>query len=371
METLILLTPLLFGLSFLSGMLGLGVAFIAIPSSALFGYDLKDVIQPWALLLNGLTAISGAIAFWRAGMVDRRGALFLVAITTVGAPIGVWLLQFASTDVVWWLYVAVLVFLALRMLLPKGAATEVVSEIDDGREDASQPGGRSDQRVCGLPWRGTRLPAHADLDAGGLLGTVGGRDELCGGDPAVLLGLRLPPRVGPLRLGDRGGHFGCRGHRRLARCPVHRRQGQERHPFAPVRGRPRGARSAASVDPGWMGGGKKRRVPMSIELPVLPNLRMDLPAPNVAPCDRGRHPPGRPTRAGILALLRIGPHCVCEMAAALGERRTTSATISRACARPGSSGQPPWGRRPSGLLRARRGGLRGGTRRARELLERR
>ena len=33
-------------------MLGLGVAFIAIPVLGLFGFDLKDVIQPWALLLS-------------------------------------------------------------------------------------------------------------------------------------------------------------------------------------------------------------------------------------------------------------------------------------------------------------------------------
>lgn len=121
----------LFGLSFLSGMLGLGVAFVAILVLGLFGYDLKDVIQPWALLLNGLTAISGAVAFWRAGMVDKRGALILVTITTIGAPIGVWLFQFASTDVVWWLYVAVLVFLAVRMALPGRASTEDVGEITD------------------------------------------------------------------------------------------------------------------------------------------------------------------------------------------------------------------------------------------------
>lgn len=57
---LLVLTPLLFGLSFLSGMLGLGVAFVAVPVLGLFGYDLKNVIQPWTLLLNGLTAISGA-----------------------------------------------------------------------------------------------------------------------------------------------------------------------------------------------------------------------------------------------------------------------------------------------------------------------
>jgi len=131
MPLIVVLTPLLFGLSFLSGMLGLGVAFIAIPVLGLFGFDLKDVIQPWALLLNGLTAISGAIAFWRAGMVDKRGALILVIITTIGAPVGVWLLQFASTDLIWWLYVGVLVFLAIRMALPKGASTEVVAEITD------------------------------------------------------------------------------------------------------------------------------------------------------------------------------------------------------------------------------------------------
>ncbi|MDA8203302.1 MAG: sulfite exporter TauE/SafE family protein [Chloroflexi bacterium] len=135
---LLVLTPLLFGLSFLSGMLGLGVAFVAIPVLGLFGYDLKDVIQPWALLLNGLTAISGAIAFWRAGMVDRRGALVLVVITTIGAPLGVWLLQFASTDLVWWLYVGVLLFLAARMLLPKRTSTENVAEITDrSRAEAS------------------------------------------------------------------------------------------------------------------------------------------------------------------------------------------------------------------------------------------
>ncbi|MGZ8437450.1 MAG: sulfite exporter TauE/SafE family protein, partial [Candidatus Limnocylindrales bacterium] len=74
---------------------------------------------------------SAAIAFWRKGMVDKRGALVLVIITTIGAPVGVWLLQFASVDLVWWLYVGVLLFQAARMILPKGASTEVVAEITD------------------------------------------------------------------------------------------------------------------------------------------------------------------------------------------------------------------------------------------------
>ena len=94
---------LLFVLSFLAGMMGLGVAFIATPVLGLFGFDLKHVIMPWSLWLNGLTAISGAIAFARAKMVDWRTAIPLLIITTVVAPLGVWLLQYASTDMVWWI----------------------------------------------------------------------------------------------------------------------------------------------------------------------------------------------------------------------------------------------------------------------------
>lgn len=71
----IVIIILLFVLSFVSGMLGLGVAFIAIPVLGFFGFDLKDVIMPWALLLNGLTAISAAIAFLRKKMVDLKTAI--------------------------------------------------------------------------------------------------------------------------------------------------------------------------------------------------------------------------------------------------------------------------------------------------------
>ena len=106
---------LIFGLSFISGMLGLGVAFISTPVLGLFGFDLKHVIMPWSLLLNGLTAISSAVAFTRSKMVDWRTALPLLAVTTLVAPLGVWLLRWVPTQVVWWIYVGVLVFLAYRM----------------------------------------------------------------------------------------------------------------------------------------------------------------------------------------------------------------------------------------------------------------
>lgn len=82
---------------------------------------------------------------------------------------------------------------------------------------------------------------------------------------------------------------------------------------------------------------------MSVELPVLPELRMNLVPPDVeAPLEVSILLADR-TRARILAILRSGPHCVCELAAALGERQNN---VSNHLAR----------LREAGLVRAVRGG---------------
>jgi ArsR family transcriptional regulator len=57
------------------------------------------------------------------------------------------------------------------------------------------------------------------------------------------------------------------------------------------------------------------------ELPMLPELRLDLAPPDVADVAATAAVLGDPVRAGIIALLGSGPHCVCEMAAALDERQ--------------------------------------------------
>jgi DNA-binding transcriptional ArsR family regulator len=57
-----------------------------------------------------------------------------------------------------------------------------------------------------------------------------------------------------------------------------------------------------------------------IELPVLPTPRLDLAAPDVSAAVAAASIIADRTRCAILALLRNGPHCVCEMAAATGER---------------------------------------------------
>src|SRR3972149_917165 len=59
---------------------------------------------------------------------------------------------------------------------------------------------------------------------------------------------------------------------------------------------------------------------MKTALPVIPQLRLDLTAPDTREAVLVGALVGDRVRAGILAILRDGPHCVCEMAAALGER---------------------------------------------------
>lgn len=59
---------------------------------------------------------------------------------------------------------------------------------------------------------------------------------------------------------------------------------------------------------------------MRTELPVLPTPRLDLPAPDDAVAVSAASLLADPVRAGILRLLADGPHCVCEMAAALTAR---------------------------------------------------
>jgi len=57
-----------------------------------------------------------------------------------------------------------------------------------------------------------------------------------------------------------------------------------------------------------------------VELPVIPTARTELRVPDVAAAVAAAALLADRTRASILGLLANGPHCVCEMAAATGER---------------------------------------------------
>lgn len=123
-------------LSVASGMLGLGVAFAAVPFLAIFLHDLVHEVQPLSLLLNGITALFALLGFARSGLVMWRHAILLAIVTTIAAPVGSYLAQVVSPGYLWGCYFLAVAYLAYRMFLPEqpkpqpvGAA--VVAEMPD------------------------------------------------------------------------------------------------------------------------------------------------------------------------------------------------------------------------------------------------
>ena len=72
MNAFIIMTVGLAMLAVISGMLGLGVAFSAVPFLSLFLPDLVNQVQPLTLLLNGLTALFATFGFAKSGLVDWK-----------------------------------------------------------------------------------------------------------------------------------------------------------------------------------------------------------------------------------------------------------------------------------------------------------
>jgi len=108
----------LFVLAVISGMLGLGVAFAAVPFLALFMADLVHQVQPLSLLLNGVTALFAVFGFAQSGHIDWRKALLLALVTTLFAPLGAWLVQRVQVQWVWWIYFAAVAYLAFNLFRP-------------------------------------------------------------------------------------------------------------------------------------------------------------------------------------------------------------------------------------------------------------
>lgn len=118
MEMTLILAGGMAVLAVVSGMLGLGVAFAAIPFLGLFLPDLVHQVQPLSLLLNGVTALFSVFGFAKSGNIVWKKALILAAITTLVAPLGSWAAQFINQTTIWICYFVSVAYLAYRLFRP-------------------------------------------------------------------------------------------------------------------------------------------------------------------------------------------------------------------------------------------------------------
>jgi uncharacterized protein len=114
-------------LSIASGMLGLGVAFAAVPFLGFFLHDLVHEVQPLSLFLNGITALFSLFGFARSGLVAWRTAILLAIVTTLTAPLGAWLAQIVDVRFLWTFYFVAVAFLAWRMFAPERPSADGVA----------------------------------------------------------------------------------------------------------------------------------------------------------------------------------------------------------------------------------------------------
>lgn len=116
-NTLIIIIGL-FILATISGMLGLGVAFAAVPFLGLLLPDLVHQVQPLSLLLNGITAMFAVAGFAKSGNVEWRRAIILAMVTTVFAPAGAYAAQSIDQKLIWFVYFCSVIYLAYRLFKP-------------------------------------------------------------------------------------------------------------------------------------------------------------------------------------------------------------------------------------------------------------
>lgn len=112
----LLLTTSIFCVSIISGMLGIGVAFAAIPILGIHSQDLVHEVQPIALFLNGVTALFAAVAFGRAGYIEWPRSMGLAAVCTVFAPIGSCAAQYADERTLWVSYFGAIIVVTYLLI---------------------------------------------------------------------------------------------------------------------------------------------------------------------------------------------------------------------------------------------------------------
>ncbi|BAN36889.1 hypothetical protein SCD_n03090 (plasmid) [Sulfuricella denitrificans skB26] len=115
-STHLIATGLVFAVSAVFAMLGLGGGMLYVPLFKWLELPLKTVAIPLGLLLNGVTSASALVRYAREGLVDFRGGLPAALSAMALAPLGAHLTQFVPKDMLIGLFAALTLLAGLRSL---------------------------------------------------------------------------------------------------------------------------------------------------------------------------------------------------------------------------------------------------------------
>lgn len=114
---------LVFILSGLLAMAGLGAAFLFVPLFYYLGVPLAEA-TPAALLLNVVSLFFAALNYWRGRLVNLRVGLPVLVMAVILAPLGARMTAFVNKTLLLAMFAAFLVFAGFMMLFYKGKKRE-------------------------------------------------------------------------------------------------------------------------------------------------------------------------------------------------------------------------------------------------------
>lgn len=117
METLAF-AIMVFLLSMLFSMIGLGGAIVYVPIFYWSGMDLLSAI-PMGLLLNTATSASAAVTYLRKGLVELRVAIPFLIISMIAAPIGAYCTSLVPVGILLGIFSVIMVLVGIEMFRPE------------------------------------------------------------------------------------------------------------------------------------------------------------------------------------------------------------------------------------------------------------
>jgi len=105
----------IFIVTFILTMVGLGGGLIFAPLFVLLGYSLSTAVAT-SLLLNGIAALSASINYWRSNMVDVQTGLPLIVSSALAAPLGALVTHRIDNRLFTGILALVIILAALRMI---------------------------------------------------------------------------------------------------------------------------------------------------------------------------------------------------------------------------------------------------------------